>query len=109
VNPPPWPDLLRTRLFYGRDRAVTIGTLTEQLGVSRRIVERAVEELRLSGAPICSGTQGLWLSTDARELYAHAARLRSRAIHVLLGARALRATARRHERVQQTTLFGDAA
>jgi biotin operon repressor len=105
VNPPAWSDLLRTRLFYGRDRAVTIGTLTEQLGCSRRIVERAVEELRLSGAPICSGTDGVWLSTDARELYEQAERLRSRAIHVLLGARALRQTARRHERVQQTSLW----
>lgn len=105
MNPPAWSDLLRTRLYFGRDRAVTIGQLQEQLGVSRRIVERAVEELRLSGAPICSGTEGLWLSLDARELYAHAERLRSRAIHVLLGARALRATARRHERVEQTELW----
>lgn len=105
MTPPPWSDLLRTRLFYGRDKAVTIGTLTEQMGCSRRIVERAVEELRLSGAPICSGTEGLWLSLDARELYEQAERLRSRALHVLLGARALRQTARRHERVQQIELW----
>jgi hypothetical protein len=47
----------------------------------------------------------LWLTTDAAELRAHADRLRSRAIHQLLGARALRATARRHEKVQQQELW----
>jgi len=91
--------------MWGRDRARTIGSLQEQLRCTRRSVERAVEELRLSGAPICSGTEGLWLTTDAAELRAHADRLRSRAIHQLLGARALRATARRHEKVQQQELW----
>lgn len=106
---PDWPDLIRTRLMWGRDRARTIGSLQEQLRCTRRTVERAIEQSRLEGFPVCTGPEGVWLTTDAAELRAHADRLRQRAITQLLGARALRATARRHERVQQTTLFGDAA
>jgi biotin operon repressor len=105
---PDFASLVQVHLSWGKDRAVTIGTLQEQLGVSRRAVEKAIESMRLEGVPVCTGSEGAWLSTDARELYAHAARLRSRAIHVLLGARALRATARRHEKVRQTTIW-DAA
>ena len=105
---PDWPTLVATHLFWGRDRAVTIGQIAEDMDASRRSVEQAIEQLRLEGRPICTGSPGVWLSTDSRELYEHAERLRSRAIHVLLGARALRRTARGHERVQQTTIW-DAA
>lgn len=104
MNAPPWADLVRTRLVYGRDRARTIGDIAEQLGTSRRTIEAAVETLRREGAPICTGSDGVYLSTDARELREHAERLRSRAIHVLLGARALRTTARRFEKHQQTMI-----
>jgi biotin operon repressor len=104
---PDFPSLVATHLFWGKP--VTISQIAEDMKVSRRQVEHAIEQLRLDGTPICTGSPGVWLSQSAPELYAHAERLRSRAIHVLLGARALRATARRHERVQQTTLFGDAA
>jgi hypothetical protein len=101
---PHWADLVKVRLGYGRDRARTIGSLQETLGVSRRIIEKAIEQLRLEGCEVCTGPDGAYLSLDSAELYQHAQALRSRAIHILLGARALRATARRHERAQQTTL-----
>lgn len=100
---PDFPSLVATHLFWGKP--ITISQIAEDMKVSRRQVEKAIEQLRLEGTPICSGTEGLWLSLDAQELYEQAERLRSRAIHVLLGARSLRATARRFERVQQTELW----
>lgn len=104
---PDFASLVQVHLSWGRP--VTIGTLQEQMGVSRRMVEKAIEQLRLEGVPVCSGSAGVWLSTSAPELYAHAAFLHARAARIHEGANALEATARRHERVQQTTLFGDAA
>jgi hypothetical protein len=104
LTAPHWADLIKVRLGYGRDRARTIGFLQEQLGVSRRIVEKAIEQLRLEGCPVCTGSAGAWLTTDAAELRAHAGALRSRAARIFRGADALEATAARHERAQQTTL-----
>jgi biotin operon repressor len=101
---PDLSSLVQVNLRYGRDRARTLGELAEDMGISRRLVEKAIESMRLDGVPVCTGSEGAWLSVDSRELYAHAAALRSRAIHVLLGARALRRTARRHEKVAQTEL-----
>jgi len=105
VTPPPWSDILALHLNRGRDAAVTIGQLQERLGVSRRIVERSIESLRRDGVPICSGPDGIWLTTDAAELRAQYRALRARYIRQAINARALLRTARRFERVQQTTLF----
>jgi len=105
VNAPPWADLVRVRLMYGRDRPRTLSALAEQLGTSRRIVEKAVEELALSGVPIVTGAEGAYLTQDPAELEQAALALRSRALTIMRRARALRLTARRHERVQQTTIW----
>jgi predicted DNA-binding transcriptional regulator YafY len=103
---PDFPSLVATHLFWGKP--VTISQIAEDMKVSRRQVEKAIEQLRLEGSPVCTGSPGVWLSTDARELYAHADALHVRAARIHKGAEALRATARRHERVQQTTIW-DAA
>jgi len=110
VNPlvPDMPSLVQVNLRYGRDAARTIGDIAEDMGISRRAVEKAVESMRLAGVPVVTGSDGAWLSVDPQELADAAERLRSRALHILLGARALRATARRHAKVQQLGLF-DAA
>ena len=106
---PDFPSLVATHLFYGSDRAISISQIAEDMRVSRRAVEQAIEVLRREyGTPICTGSPGVWLTTDSAELYAHAERLRSRAIRVLIGARALRATARRHEKQKQLGMW-DAA
>jgi biotin operon repressor len=102
---PDWPSLVYTRLWWGRDRAVTIGSLAEVMEVSRRTVEKAVEELRRTGAPVCTGSDGVWLSNDADELEAQVEALRRRAIHQMVGARALRRTARGYRKQQQLRLF----
>jgi len=99
---PDFPSLVEMRLFWGRP--VTISQIAEDMKCSRRMVEKAVEELRLSGRPVCSGSAGVWLSQSAPELYAQVEALRRRAIHQMLGARSLRQTARRFEKHQQLTM-----
>jgi Mn-dependent DtxR family transcriptional regulator len=98
--------LLHSRLFFGRDGAVTIGQLAESLNVPRRQVEQAVEQLRRDGKGIITGSFGVYLSLDPRECERAAEALRRRAITILLGARALRRTARRMGAMRQMELFG---
>jgi len=95
MNPPPWSDVIATRLNYGADRAVTIGELQESLGVSRRIVERAIEELRSQGRPICSDASGIWIAQTADEVRACADRLNRRLVTQYRTVRAMRRTAQR--------------
>lgn len=101
---PDWASIVATQLGFGRDNARTIGDIQERLNVPRRTVEAAIEQLRRSGSPVCTGSDGAWLTDSATELRQHADALRSRAVTVMLGARALRATARRYERSQQLRL-----
>jgi hypothetical protein len=68
---------------------------------SRRAIESAVQELRLSGEPIVSGDMGVRYTTDPAQLRAAATALRSRARTQLVTARALRQTAARLEGPQQ--------
>jgi biotin operon repressor len=67
--------------------------LAEKLGVPTREVEALVQQARLDGVPIVSSSDGYWLGTPA-EVADCAERLRNRAIHQLLTARALRRAAR---------------
>ncbi len=107
MNPPPWADLLLTRLLL--DQPQTIGDLSEAMGAPRRAIERAVEELRARGEPIVSGPDGIALTRDPERLRASYRALRRRYIHQAMGARVLLRTAKRFERFQQTTLFGEVA
>lgn len=103
---PDWPSLTFMRLSWGKDGAITLGELAETMGVSRRVVEKAIETLRATGAPICSGSAGVWLTTSERELLEQYRALRRRYIHQAINARHLLRTARAYARNQQTTLFG---
>jgi biotin operon repressor len=105
----PFSDLLYTRLNWERDRARTIGDLAEDMNVSRRQIEKAVETLRQSGAPICSGSEGIWLTQSGVELMAQYRALRRRALHQLSNLRSLQRTARAMAGTRQETLWGDAA
>jgi Mn-dependent DtxR family transcriptional regulator len=86
----PLADVVYARLFWGKPR--TIGELAEDLAVPRRMVEASIEELRRRGAPICSGSRGVWLTQDADELLDQYRRLRRRAIHQLANIRRMRKT-----------------
>jgi biotin operon repressor len=74
---PDFPSLVATLLFWGKP--VTISQIAEDMNVSRRSVEHAIEQLRLEGTPICTGSAGVWLSVDTIELMRHAESHRSRA------------------------------
>ena len=78
------------------DQPQTLAQLAERAGLShRRDAEQAVHDLRLAGHPVISDTEGVRLSRDPAEVAERADALRRRAIHQMLTARALRATARR--------------
>lgn len=105
ANLPDWPSLIRLNLFWGRDRAVTIGSIAETAKISRRTVEKAVETLRAEGQPICSGSSGVYLSSDPAELREQYQSLRRRYIRQAVNARVLLRTAKWYEK-SQMTLWG---
>lgn len=73
----------------------TIGEVTSALQISRREVEASIQELRLRGEPVMSGSDGIWLGVNSKEVQAGAEALRRRIVQQALTQRALRSTARR--------------
>lgn len=60
-------------LAEGECNAVTTQYLMDRTGLSRRMLQQAIHELRLSGALICSRTDqggGYWLAASQTELQA---------------------------------------
>lgn len=76
-------------------RPQTKRELAERMGVTQRTVEQLVQLERQSGAPILSDADGYRLAASSDELEAQARRLRIRAAHQFVTARAVRRTARR--------------
>lgn len=76
-------------LNVGADSAITLSRLAELTGQSRRAIEAAIQDARLSGVPICTDHRGAWLAVSPQEAREQAARLRSRAIHQMETAQAL--------------------
>jgi len=95
---------LRYHLLIGRGYARTIGELAESLSLPRRVIEEAVQQSRLDGIPIVSGSEGLWIAASATEAREASEALRRRAITQLLTARALRRSAERMEAPGQIPL-----
>ena len=85
-------------------RPQTKKALAERMGVPTRDVEEAVRVARLAGAPILSDSDGYRLAADPAELETQARRLRIRAAHQFLTARAVRQTARRMKEDQDAAL-----
>ena len=80
-----------------------IETLRRQKSAIRQLQE-AVPALRAAGAPVCSGSVGLWITDDPHELREQYRALRRRYIHQAIGARALLRTAGQKERERQLAL-----
>lgn len=91
-------DLVRTGLGWGVRAAQTYEALSDRLGLPRREIEAAVEQLRREGAPVCTGSRGVWLTTDPAEIREQYRRLRRRAIHQLTNLRRMLRTAEAMER-----------
>lgn len=104
-------DVLYNRLGVGRDNAFPLGWYAERLGVGRRELEQAVQQLRLDGYPVCSGPDGIWLADNAVDVADTLQHLRSRMRNQYATYLALRRTLRRMRTVDvhQETLFGEAA
>lgn len=79
---------------------LTIAEIATFCAVSRRDVEAAVEELRLSGEPIVAGNDGLHLTENPDELETYVQARRRRIASIYLGNRSLRRTARRMREVE---------
>ena len=80
----------------------TIAELSGRLGWTRRVVEEAIEALRLGGEPIIGGAHGVRLSSDAAEIREYARGRRSRLASIARGTRSLLQTARRLDATQPT-------
>jgi len=103
-----YADLILARLSNGRDHPITYAQLTDQLGCSRRAVEKGVQELRARGWPICttgSGDhRGAWLASDSSEVFGMYRALRRRALGQLVTARHVLRAAQRLERVERAQM-----
>lgn len=73
---------------------LTMDVLARWTSLGRRDVEAAVQELRLAGEPVITGSFGVRLSDDPAEVAAAAEGLRRRLVTQYLGVRALRQTAK---------------
>lgn len=85
-------------------RPQTKRELAERMGVTQRTVEELVQLERLSGAPILSDADGYRVALDPDELESQARRLRIRAAHQFVTARAVRTTAKRMKAEQDAAL-----
>lgn len=95
----------------GRDAARSYSSIAEELGINRRSVEIAVNQLRRGGWAIASAGDGCWLTDSPAELMATFDSMRKRVRSQVVTYWAIRATARRMRAaaIHQETLFGDAA
>lgn len=92
------PELVRSWLRFGARAATTIPDLALATHLTVREVQEGIEELRRTGAPICSGSRGIWLTMDPAELREQYRRLRRRAVHQLANLRRMLRTAEELER-----------
>ena len=75
--------------------ALTIAEIAHRTGATRRAVEGSIEELRRAGVPVCSGSHGVWITSDPDELLAQYRALRRRALRQLANLREIPRTAER--------------
>ncbi len=101
-------DLIRMRLSYGADNAITQPDLAKACGLPLRRVQTGLEAMKRAGTPIVTGTPGIWLSDDRAEILAAYRRDRARAIGQLVNNRGRLKAVRALDQVEQTQLWGAA-
>ena len=91
-------------LGRGRDAARSISAIAESFGVSRRQVERELEEAVKNGVPVIACERGVYLASTPQEARAYADSLDGRIAAIAARSRALRAWAD-EQGVEQETLW----
>jgi predicted DNA-binding transcriptional regulator YafY len=92
-------------LGRGRDAARSIADIAESFGVSRRQVERELEEAVKGGLPVIACERGVYLAQTPAEARAYADSLDGRIAAIAARSRALRAWADVAELSGQPTLW----
>src|SRR5205085_2892363 len=73
----PNADIVLVSLGRGADHAESIGALAEQLGLSRRDVEKALQQIACEGIhPLVADGSGVYLATSPSEIDGYLASLR---------------------------------
>ena len=85
----------------------SIGSIAERMGVSRRAIEKGIEELKRSGFPVICGSRGCMRATTKAELRAAYRSERRRALQQMVNTRGRLKAIAALER--QTVLFPELA
>ena len=96
-------------LGLGRDAARPISFYAERFGVSRRTIEKDLEEAVKGGLPVIACERGVYLAQTPQEARDYADSLDGRIIAIAERSRALRAWADVTELSGQPTLWEPAA
>lgn len=68
-----------TKNHNGAENAILAGRLCSMLGITGRLLRRAITELQVEGHPICSDTNGYFYAVSVDEIESTVAHLTSRA------------------------------
>jgi hypothetical protein len=93
----------------GADAAESIGSIAERMGLSRRRVERELEQRALDGEPIVACERGVYLATSPLEARQYADSLRGRIRAVQQRVSALERWADDNDEYGQVALWDRAA
>ena len=66
-----------------KNEAIKGSALQTLFGYHGSVIRAAVNELRFSGHPICSGTKGYWYSNDVDDILDTRANLESRVLNIM--------------------------
>lgn len=72
-----------TQNNVGASNAILAGRLCSQIGITGRLLHRAINELRVEGYPICSDTNGYFYAANSEEIDGTVQHLVSRAQEML--------------------------
>ena len=89
----------------GRDNARPIGWYAERWNVSRRAVERDLEQAVQNGIPVIACEAGVYVATSPQEAREYASALKGRIKHIADRAAALERWADREDAKGQGTLW----
>ena len=90
----------------GKDRAVKVRNLALTFRVDQRELRDQLRKLNLSGEPIVSGQDGIYIATEPQDIDQYWHNLNSRVMKLLERMRAISKTRTREFMAKQMELFG---